>query len=64
MSDNNQNPSTVQSYVDSATGMAQRAVNTVTGSSNSEVRSRPGQAQRHMRRQILTKPANRLLGRR
>lgn len=36
MSENN--PSTIQSYVDSATGMAQRAVNTVTGSSNSEVR--------------------------
>lgn len=36
MSENN--PSTVQSYVDSATGMAQRAVNSVTGSSNSEVR--------------------------
>lgn len=38
MSENNSNnQSTVQSYVDSATGMAQRAVNSVTGSSNSEV---------------------------
>ena len=36
MADNNS--STVKSYVDSATGLAQRAVGTVTGSSSTQVR--------------------------
>lgn len=38
MSDNS---STLKSYVDSATGLAQRAVGTVTGSSSTQVRPFP-----------------------
>ncbi|KAI9040719.1 putative mismatched base pair and cruciform DNA recognition protein [Aspergillus affinis] len=40
-----ENPSTLKSYVDSATGLAQRAVGTVTGNSSTKAEGEDAQAQ-------------------